>query len=185
MTTKDLCFSLPAYSPLRQRLCTDLCKDTYLTTHSLAFRLGLHLTLWDMNIQTEKNRGNRMTMPPTGRQGATESLDDCEGDVIHMPRPSQSPHLNPTERLREIPDRRVRQRSPPPSSTRLMREDLLKGWHFMPLESRGINAKVQWSCFRRHAVATPSQDTDILQVCEVRSRRHLQSLHVCRVRDAC
>ena len=61
-------------------------------------------------------------------RGVTEWFDEYENDVNHMLWPSQSPDLNPIEHLWEILDRRVRQRSPPPSSKHQMREYLLEEW---------------------------------------------------------
>ena len=60
-------------------------------------------------------------------RGVTEWFDEYENYVNHMPWPSQSPDLNPTEHLWETLDR-VRQRSSPPSSKHQMREYLLEEW---------------------------------------------------------
>ncbi len=73
-------------------------------------------------------------------RGVTEWFDEYENDVNHMLWPSQSPDFNPIEHLWEILDWRVRQRSPPPSSKRQMREYVLEEWCCR------INTKAHWSC---------------------------------------
>jgi hypothetical protein len=62
-------------------------------------------------------------------------FEEHEGELQHLPWPAQSPHLNITEPLWPLPETRVRNRFPPPTSLNQLEDVLQEEWYKIPLWS--------------------------------------------------
>jgi transposase len=73
---------------------------------------------------------------PIHTDGTVQSwFEEHEGELQHLPWPSQSPHLNIIKPLWSVLETRVRKRFPTPTALKQLEDVLLEKWYNIPLET--------------------------------------------------
>jgi hypothetical protein len=124
------CDGLGRHIMVQYSVCPIITLHDRITTMEYMNRLGNQVhpmiqTLFPNNVGVFQDN-----KPPIHTAATVQSWsEEHEGEIQHFPRPAQSPDLNITEPLWSVLETRVKNRFPPPTSLKQLKNVLQEEWY--------------------------------------------------------